>query len=73
DDAMYDPVTGKWVIENEGTPPDIDVELDPYLWRQGIDSQLEAAIAQIKKEMAATKPLQIKRPDYPDKSKLPPG
>lgn len=71
DDAMYNPVTGKWIIENEGTPPDIDVELDPYLWRQGIDAQLEAAIAEIKKDLAASKPLQIKRPGYPDKSKLP--
>ena len=73
DDAMYNPITGKWIIENEGTPPDIDVELDPYLWRQGIDAQLQAAIAEIKRNMAAAKPLQIKRPAYPDKTKLPPG
>ena len=72
DDAMYNPVTGKWIIENEGTPPDIDVELDPYQWRQGVDAQLEAAIVEIKKDLAASKPLQIKRPARPDKSKLPP-
>ncbi len=72
DDAMYNPVTGKWVIENEGTPPDIDVDLDPYLWRHGKDSQLEAAIAEINKQLATYHPV-IKKPAYPNKSKLPPG
>jgi len=71
DDAMYNPVTGRWIIENEGTPPDIEVELDPYLWRQGRDAQLEAAVAELNKQMEAHPPLQIKRPSRPDKSKLP--
>lgn len=70
DDALYDPVKGEWVIEGYGTPPDIEVELDPYLWRQGRDAQLEAAVAQVMKELPKWKrPLQ-KRPDYPDKSKV---
>jgi tricorn protease len=71
DDAMYNPVTGAWIIENEGTPPDIDVELDPYLWRQGVDAQLEAGIAEIKRNLATYKAVPIKRPSYPDKTKLP--
>ncbi|RYG31542.1 protease, partial [bacterium] len=70
DDALYDPIKGEWVIEGYGTPPDIEVELDPYLWRQGRDAQLEAAIAQVMKELPKWKrPLQ-KRPEYPDKSKV---
>lgn len=73
DDAMYGAASGDWVIENQGVPPDIEVELDPYLWRQGHDAQLEAAIAQIKKDLANTKPLTTQVPRYPDKSKIPPG
>lgn len=73
DDAMYGAASGDWVIENVGVPPDVEVELDPYLWRQGRDAQLEAAIAQIKKDLANTKPLTSKVPKYPDKSKIPPG
>jgi tricorn protease len=71
DDAMYNPRTGKWIIENWGTAPDIDVDLDPYLWRQGRDSQLEAAIAELKRQMEAHPPIVPKRPDYPNKSKIP--
>jgi tricorn protease len=71
DDAMYNPRTGNWIIEGHGTDPDIEVELDPYLWRQGRDSQLEAAIEEIKRELAANPPLKVLRPEYPDKSKLP--
>jgi tricorn protease len=71
DDAMYNSKTGKWIIENWGTAPDQEVELDPYLWRQGRDAQIEAAIAELKKEMAAHPIVIPKRPDYPNKSKLP--
>lgn len=73
DNAMFDAESGNWVIENEGVTPDIEVELDPYLWRQGRDAQLEAAITQIKKDLANYKPHPMKIPAYPDKSKLPPG
>jgi tricorn protease len=71
DDAMVDIQTGDWIIENEGTPPDISVELEPYLWRQGRDSQLEAAIEVVKKELETYKPTSDARPPYPDRSKLP--
>lgn len=35
---------GKWGIENEGVPPDIEVGMDPQAWRQGRDPQLEKAV-----------------------------
>src|ERR1019366_5019926 len=38
DDAFYNPWNGTWDVENWGVSPDMDVELDPYLWRQGHDS-----------------------------------
>ena len=70
DDAIYDPVKGEWVIEGYGTPPDIEVEYDPYLWRQGKDAQLEAAIAQILKELPSARPALQKRPEYPNKTRV---
>jgi tricorn protease len=70
--AFYNP-NGTWEIEGHGVPPDIDVELDPYLWRQGRDSQLERAVEEAMKLIATTPVPQIKKPAYPDKSKLPPG
>ena len=73
DEGLTAVESGDWVIENVGTPPDIEVELDPYLWRQGRDAQLEAAIAQIFLELKNYKPHPMKIPAYPDKSKLPPG
>lgn len=64
DDAMYNP-DGTWMIENRGTPPDIEVEYDPYLWRQGKDAQLERAITEIKRLLERNPPKPLKRPDYP--------
>ncbi len=68
--AFYDPATGKWDVEGHGVDPDIDVELDPYLWRQGKDAQLERAIAEINKQLANYKRPVLKRPQNPDKSKI---
>ncbi|MBX7173335.1 MAG: PDZ domain-containing protein [Pyrinomonadaceae bacterium] len=31
-------------VENKGVAPDIEVDLDPVMWRQGRDSQLEKAV-----------------------------
>ncbi|MGH9393173.1 MAG: PDZ domain-containing protein, partial [Terriglobales bacterium] len=35
----------QWDVENRGVAPDIEVELDPQLWREGHDPQLEKAVA----------------------------
>jgi tricorn protease len=71
DDAEFDPTTGQYVIDNVGVAPDIEVELDPAAWRKGVDSQLQAAVEELKKQMAAHPPMVIKKPPYPDKTKLP--
>ena len=70
EDAQFDIKTGEFIIENYGTPPDLEVEFDPQQWKAGIDSQLKVAVDVIKKEMAAHPPVPIKRPTYPDKSKI---
>ena len=70
DFAFYDHRAGKWDVENWGVAPDVDVELDPYEWRHGRDSQLERSIEEINKLLAHYKPDPHKRPAYPDRTKL---
>jgi len=38
---VYNPLSGEWEPENVGVAPDIEVEQDPALVRQGRDPQLE--------------------------------
>ena len=70
DDAFYNPWTNTWDVENWGVPPDIDVELDPYEWRRGHDSQLDAAIEEINKELANYHAPKLQHPPYPDRTKI---
>jgi tricorn protease len=68
--AFYNVDEGKWDVEGHGVDPDYDVELDPYLWRQGKDAQLEKAIVEINKRLANYKAPVLHRPANPDKSKI---
>jgi tricorn protease len=67
DVSFYNPHNGTWDVEGYGVAPDIDVEFDPYLWRQGKDAQLERAIAEINKGLATYKPLKLQRPPSANK------
>ena len=67
--AFYNP-DGKWDVENHGVDPDIEVELDPYLWRQGRDAQLEKAVEVAMEKLKTFKPPVVKKPAYPDKTKI---
>ena len=66
-DAFFN-LNGTWDVEGHGVDPDIEVDLDPYLWRQGKDSQLLRAIEELNKRLASYMPPKLKRPSYPDKS-----
>ena len=59
---------GKWDVENRGVAPDVDVDYDPKIVRNGTDPQLdkaiEIALAELKKH-PVTHP---KRPAFPDYS-----
>jgi tricorn protease len=57
---------GKWEVENKGVPPDIEIEFDPKLWRQGRDPQLEKAVELVLDGLAKTPPRQYQRPPYPN-------
>jgi len=69
DNAFYT-LEGKWDVEGHGVDPDIEVEYDPYLWRQGKDAQLERAIVEMQKAMKTYKYPNFKRPPYPDRTKV---
>ena len=43
---------GKWVIENEGVEPDIQVDLDPAEMARGHDAQLMTAVDFLKQKIA---------------------
>ncbi len=71
DDAIYDPISGKWVIEGTGVAPDIEVDLDPAMWRQGRDAQLEKAVQVVLEELKRHPVKSMKRPEYPTKTRFP--
>jgi tricorn protease len=71
--AIYG-TSGQWEVENIGIPPDIEVEQDPALVRQGHDPQLERAVQVALDALAKTPPPVFPRAPYPDrKPVLPDG
>ena len=57
---------GEWEVENHGIPPDIEIDQDPKLIREGHDPQLEKAVAVAMEELKKTPPFKLKRPAYYD-------
>ena len=62
-----------FVIENEGVPPDVDVEQTPKDLIAGRDPQLEKAIEIVMAELKANPPKKATRPQYPDRAMHPKG
>lgn len=63
--GLYDVKTGKWIAENNGIDPDIDVDARPDLLAQGKDPQLEKAVDWLLSELKKSPKQQWKRPDFP--------
>jgi tricorn protease len=63
--AIYG-LQGEWEVENHGIAPDVDVEYDPKLVRQGHDPQLEKAVEVALELLAKNPPPQFKKPAYPN-------
>ena len=59
-------LTGEWEVENHGIAPDVEVEQDPKLVREGHDPQLERAVAVALDELKSSSPQTYKRPPYPN-------
>jgi len=60
---------GKWAIENEGVAPDIEVPINPAVWRQGHDQQLERAVQVVLDELKAHPLPTPTVPPFPDYTK----
>ncbi len=65
--AIWDAEKG-WVVENEGVPPDVEVEQTPADVIAGHDPQLERAVKIVMDELKKNPPTNPKRPGYPDKT-----
>ncbi|QYA24293.1 peptidase S41 [Gramella sp. MT6] len=52
-------------VENEGVPPDIEVEQLPKEVIEGNDPQLQKAIEVVMKQLKENPPKKVERPDYP--------
>ena len=63
--AFYN-TEGSWEVENYGTGPDIEVEMDPKLWRSGKDPQLERAVQVVLDALKKNPPAKAKKPAYPN-------
>ena len=66
--AIWTPEEG-WVVENEGVPPDVEVEQTPKDVIAGRDPQLERAIAIALEDLKKNPPVRPKRPEFPVRGK----
>ena len=66
--AIWTPEEG-WVVENDGVPPDIEVEQTPADVIAGRDPQLEKAIEVVMAELKKNPPKKAPRPAYPVRGK----
>jgi tricorn protease len=63
--AFYN-TNGEWDVENHGTPPDIEVEFDPQVWRAGRDPQLEKAVEVVLEALKKNPLPKPRKPTYPN-------
>jgi tricorn protease len=63
--AIYG-LKGDWEVENHGIAPDVEVEMDPALVREGHDPQLEKAVEVIMEQLKKSPPPVYTKPAYPD-------
>jgi tricorn protease len=69
DNAVFDPVAKKWIAENEGVAPDIEVRQDALSLSKGIDPQLERAVREALKLLEMEGETTITPPPYPTPAK----
>ena len=62
--GFYNP-GGSWEVENIGVSPDIEVEQDPKLIREGHDPQLEKAVQVLMEELDRNPAKKYTRPPFP--------
>jgi len=63
--GIWSPQDGKWIAENHGIDPDIEVNNTPDLVREGHDPQLERAIAYELEQLRKNPPPTYHHPPFP--------
>ena len=69
DNAVFDPVNNKWIAENEGIPPDIEIRQDAISLSNGTDPQLLRAVKEAMKLLELHGETKITPPAYPTPAK----
>ncbi|MGD8781142.1 MAG: PDZ domain-containing protein [Ignavibacteria bacterium] len=64
DNAVFDPINNKWVAENEGVAPDIEVRLDAKSLTEGRDVQIERAVKEALLLLEQQGTLKVTHPPY---------
>lgn len=64
DNSIFDPAANKWVAENEGVAPDIEVRQDAKSLEQGRDPQLERAVKEVLSMLEKQPMKEVKPPAY---------
>lgn len=67
DNAVFDPINNKWIAENIGVAPDIEVRQDAKALSKGNDPQLERAVVELMKQLGIKKV--IKAPQFSQPAK----
>ncbi len=57
---------GEWEVENHGIAPDVEVDMDPKLVREGHDPQLERAVEVGMELLKKNPPATYEKPAYPN-------
>jgi tricorn protease len=60
---------GEWIIENEGVPPDFEIEMTPKDVIDGRDPQLERAVEVVLERLQSEGYTKTPRPRYPNRSR----
>jgi tricorn protease len=69
DNAVFDPVSGKYIGENVGIPPDIAVRQDAKALAAGKDPQLERGVKELMEMLKGVKVNPAARPAHPTPAK----
>jgi tricorn protease len=64
DNGIFDPRNNKWIAENTGVAPDIEVKITAKSVAQGKDLQLERAVEELLKLLEKEKMPEVKQPPY---------
>ena len=71
--AVFDPINNRWVTENEGAPPAIEVLMDARAVAEGRDPQLERAVQEALRLVDELGPVTVTPPPFSKPSKRPEG